>query len=189
MRPSFIRLRALPFAALVALSLPSCGRESRSPGTIGNHDARADHAGGTLAIGHPAPPGVDSARARSTVIAAPQSAALPAPDASPTPVAPGADGAPAASSPGADQAFQPPVLRQKCALVTPPGRHGGVIELELRVNEEGRVDEFRLVGGDRDSLLLGATVECLKVLRFYPARRGGQPVSAWSRQRFTFDSR
>lgn len=186
MRRSSFTPRAAVLAAALAALLAGCGREHRPADTGAGPDARTDRAPGTLAIGHPAPP-ADSARPHAAAIASPStSASLPAPDASPAPVAAGGSAAPA---PAADPSFQPPVLRQKCTLVTPPGRHGGVIELDLRVNQDGRVDEFRLVGGDRDSLLLGATVECLKAMRFYPARRGGQPVSAWSRQRFTFASR
>jgi TonB family protein len=112
------------------------------------------------------------------------------PSAAPSPVP---EAAPPASSPtsatSAGVSFQPPVLRQSGPLQAPPGRTHGQVELELRVNEDGVVDEFRLVGGDMDTLLIRAALDNVRVMRFDPALRGGKPVPAWCRRTFTFGGR
>jgi len=175
---------ALLFLSLAALTA-GCGRESRTRPERSAPDARADAASGSrLAIGTPVSR-ADSARTKPTPIASPSLSALPAPDASPSAAPP--DSAPAANGANAagDQAFQPPILKKNCTLATPPGKHG-MVDLELRVNTEGWIDEFRMVGGDRDTSLVRAALDCVRVMQFYPARRGGQAVEAWYRRRFTF---
>ena len=50
--------------------------------------------------------------------------------------------------------------------------------------KRGVVDQFRWVAGEPDTALIRAALDCVRVMRFYPALRGGVPVVVWCRQRF-----
>ncbi|MGH7742437.1 MAG: energy transducer TonB, partial [Candidatus Eiseniibacteriota bacterium] len=130
-------------------------------------------------IAKPSPGALPAAASPSLPGTPPESASMP--DAGP--LTPGANGGSLAT----DSEFKPPILRRKCRLETPPGHRGGMVELELRVSRGGFIDEFRFAGGDADTALVRAALDCVRMMQFYPAMRGGQPVEAWCLQRFTFD--
>lgn len=179
----------LVLAAVAALLMPGCGRSrGAAGGAAATPDPRADagHAA-VLPIEAPPAPRPDSARTSrsggSAPIARADSAALPGIAGAPSPVP---EAAPSASAPELAAPFTPPVLRQPCSPgVLPGGRHA-TVELELRVNEDGIVDQFRYASGSADTVVIRAALDCVRVLRFDPARRGGQPVPAWCRRTFTF---
>lgn len=83
--------------------------------------------------------------------------------------------------------LQPPWLRDAPPLAVPRGTRAGRVELDVRVDETGRVSDAEWAGGSEDSLLVNAAVRCALGMRFYPARQGGRPVAVWCRQRFDFD--
>ena len=86
-----------------------------------------------------------------------------------------------------DPGLQPPVLRAPGTLALPPGWSGprASVELDVRVDESGRVSDA-LAAGAADPALLEAARACALGMRFYPALRAGQPVAVWCRQRFDF---
>jgi hypothetical protein len=136
-----------------------------------------------LAIGNPRP----QPEARGAIAVAPAPArgvTLPPPDAAPDSVPAGAS-APAA----ADPTFKPPLLRSAPALIEPPGTTRMAIDLDLRVDLDGRVREVRDVDAAVDRAARSAARRCALGMRFYPAQRAGLPVEAWSRRRFEFGAR
>jgi len=88
--------------------------------------------------------------------------------------------------------LMPPVLREAAALTLPvgltgaPGRRLESVVLDVRVSETGEVTDVLAAGGSADSALVEAASACVKRMRFYPARRDGEPVAVWCRQRFDF---
>jgi TonB family protein len=213
MPPSRHCAHALEHALLIVCLSAGCARSRSTNTTVsGTPDPRSDSSrAARLSIGglesvrtdpgslaprpggsRPAPGAASSVAPGAPPNAAPDAAApSPAlPSAAPSPVP---EAAPSASPPGAttspDVSFQPPVLRQSGPLQTPPGRKRGQVELELRVNEDGLVDEFRLVGVEKDTLLIRAALDNVRVMRFDPALRAGKPVPAWCRRTFTFGGR
>jgi hypothetical protein len=189
MRPSrFYLLAVLPALVLALASLvegcgpadrPAAGAATRAP------DPRSDStAAAKLSIAAPPAPQPPRAPGASVTERAPAPPALPAPTPAPVP-----DASPSPQAATLEEKFQPPVLRQAGRLETPPGRTHGQIELELRVNQDGLVDQFRFVAGDEDTLLLRAVLDNVRVMRFDPALRGGKPVPAWCRRTFTFGGR
>ena len=93
---------------------------------------------------------------------------------------------PAAGEQTPDPAFKPPILRTAPALRRPAGAGGGLVTLDLRVEPDGSVGEVRWAGGSADPVAVRAARECAFGMRFYAARRAGEPVSAWCRRRFEF---
>ena len=201
MRHHFPRRGALILGLALAATVAGCDRSrpgAEAPEHVAERapDPRGDStATAKLSIGTPAEP---RPRARGRLpepagsFRAPRvapeprlSPALPSPAPAPVPEA----ASPAPEAVALEEKFEPPVLRQAGRLETPPGRKRGQIELELRVNEDGLVDEFRWVAGDADTLLLRAALDNVRVMRFDPARRGGKPVAAWCRRTFTFGGR
>jgi hypothetical protein len=85
-----------------------------------------------------------------------------------------------------DPGLKPPLLRTPATLEVPAGARRGFVELDVQVDEGGRVSGVRWVGGSVDSAQVGAATRCALAMLFYPARRGGRPVSVWCRQRFDF---
>jgi hypothetical protein len=82
----------------------------------------------------------------------------------------------------------PPVLREAVPLSLPPGgppRRFESVELDVRVDEHGVVTDVVADPG-ADPGLVEAASACARAMRFYPARRGGEPVAVWCRQRFDF---
>jgi TonB family protein len=185
-----VLLLALAGAAVVLT--PGCGRSrGAAGGSASAPDPRADAGrGGALPIEAPAAPRSDSARIgrtrAATLISAADSAALPRVAGAPSPVP---EAAPSANAPEFAESFTPPVLRQPCSPGTLPGGRHATVELELRVNEDGVVDQFRYASGNADTVVIRAALDCVRVLRFDPARRGGKPVPAWCRRTFTFPGR
>ena len=84
-----------------------------------------------------------------------------------------------------DPDLKPPILREPSPLHAPAGARG-VVEIDVRVDEEGRVSDALWAGGSSDSALVLAATECAAAMRFYPALRAGAPVAVWCRQRFDF---
>jgi protein TonB len=68
-----------------------------------------------------------------------------------------------------------------------PGHSGGLtVELDVHVDETGRVSDVQWASGSRDTALVRAATECAAAMHFRPATRGGRPVEVWCRQRFDF---
>lgn len=92
-----------------------------------------------------------------------------------------------------DGDLKPPILRERAPLVLPSlaaRRERSVsVELEVRVDEAGNVTDVRWAGGGADSALVGAALDCVARMRFFPALRAGRPVAVWCRQRFDFGAR
>jgi TonB family protein len=87
-----------------------------------------------------------------------------------------------------DSGLKPPLLRVPGVLKLPSGWRDerGNVELDVRVDESGRVSDAAWAGGSTDTALVAAARLCALGMRFYPALRAGQPVSVWCRQRFDF---
>lgn len=84
-----------------------------------------------------------------------------------------------------DENLKPPILRVGVALRVPRGARG-VVELDVRVAEDGSVSDALWAGGSSDSTLIEPAVAAALAMRFYPALQGGRPVAVWCRQRFDF---
>ena len=82
--------------------------------------------------------------------------------------------------------LEPPIPRNVGVLRTPPGRRGGRVDLDVRVDQMGDVIQTRWAGGDSDSARVRAAIECARSMTFYPALLHGRPVEVWCRQRFEF---
>src|SRR5258706_2162217 len=85
-----------------------------------------------------------------------------------------------------DPDLKPPLLRAPGRLVVPPHRQPAVVELDVRVAEDGSTSDALWAGGSNDSALVPAATHCALEMRFYPALREGRPVAGWCRQRFEF---
>lgn len=195
--------RALAGAALlvVALAVGCAPRASEPPAgepPAGEPPARAPLAvdvfadtgrGGVLPVPPPgAPPRASVWLERVTPVritpAAPGD--VPAPDAAPETLASRAE---PRTAPPADEELKPPLLRGRGTLVVPRGARDAVVELDVRVDEQGRVSDAIWVGGSEDSSLVSAATECALGMTFYPALQSGRPVAVWCRQQFRFGGR
>jgi hypothetical protein len=109
--------------------------------------------------------------------------APPLPEALPDSLPPPEDSPPALA---VDPGLQPPVLRAPGSLQLPPGWSGppASVELDVRVEESGRVSDALPAAGDGDPALVEAASRCALGMRFYPALQAGRPVAVWCRQRF-----
>jgi TonB family protein len=86
-----------------------------------------------------------------------------------------------------DPSLRPPIPRRPASIRLPSGRHRAAsVELEVRVDESGRVTDAIWAGGSADTALVSAAVECARSMAFFPAHRAGVPVAVWCRQRFDF---
>ena len=96
-----------------------------------------------------------------------------------------------ASAPGVppvlevDEHLRPPIARERSPLAVPPGARG-TVDLDVRVDEHGRVTEAQWAGGSAVPQLVRAATACARAMRFYPAVRAGRPVAVWCRERFEF---
>ena len=99
------------------------------------------------------------------------------------------DSIPPAPPAAPDDALRPPLLRSAAPLVGPIGAPHGSVELDVRVDEAGRVTDARPASGPADARWIAAARGCALAMRFYPALRGGRPVAVWCRQRFEFGAR
>lgn len=109
-------------------------------------------------------------------------AAIPPPEPVTEPPSPGAP-------PGltVDPGLKPPIPRTVAALrLRTPARNPASVELDVRVDETGRVAEARWAGGSGDSGLVRVAIESARGMLYHPALRGGRPVAVWCRQRFDF---
>jgi hypothetical protein len=84
-----------------------------------------------------------------------------------------------------DDDLKPPIPRTRAALVV-PAHARGFVELDVRVDEEGRVSDALWAAGSQEPALVRAATDCALEMRFYPALRVGRPVAVWCRQRFDF---
>jgi hypothetical protein len=89
-------------------------------------------------------------------------------------------------TPAADDELKPPLLRGRGTLVVPRGAGDAVVELDVRVDEQGRVSDALWAAGSEDSALVRAATDCALGMTFYPALQAGRPVAVWCRQRFDF---
>lgn len=180
---------------LVALSLAGCGRRPAPPQT-----SRARLEPVVLAVhvfadsGHTyalptAPRESLEAHGVGLVIVgvAPARAGLselpvPTPEAAPPPA-----GTEAEIVPAPDDALKPPIARTAARLRLPRGvPRRGWVELDVRVDEAGRVSDALVAASDADSAAVALAIESALDLRFYPALQSGRPVAVWCRQRFEF---
>jgi TonB family protein len=183
-------LPALPAALgllLVLLPAAGCGRRpARSPERAGYVVALPVHVMADTGRGQRLPVHVPVAARLWLASVTPSRAALP----SPVPPAPLPDSSPPLEdSPPAlavDPGLKPPVLREPALLALAPGARGarGRVELDVRVDETGRVSDALWAAGSADSSLIDAARRCALGMRFYPALRAGRPVAVWCRQRF-----
>jgi TonB family protein len=138
--------------------------------------------GGTLRIVAP-----DAPPARASVWLArvsPARSTPPLPTAEATPeTLPGSFSAPPALA--IDEGLKPPLPRSRAPLAVPKGAQG-LVELDVRVDEQGRVTDALWAGGSADSTLVRAATACARNMRFYPALRAGRAVAVWCRQQFVF---
>ena len=84
-----------------------------------------------------------------------------------------------------DEGLKPPLPRARTPLAV-PARARGFVELDVRVDQEGRVSDALWAGGSEEPPLVRAATDCALGMRFYPALRAGRPVAVWCRQRFDF---
>ena len=84
--------------------------------------------------------------------------------------------------------LKPPILRTPAALHVPAARarHAAVVELDVRVDEEGNVSDALWAGGSSDSALVSSATESALAMRFFPALQAGRAIAVWCRQRFDF---
>ena len=184
-------------AALVPLALAAlgCGRAQPTerrpyalPVSVHADLGRAQ----TLRI---APPGADSTHAAVWLTrvsparvapARPGALEVPAPDAAPDTLT---SEIPPPPPLAVDENLKPPIPRTGGRLDVPSRAPRGVVELDVRVDEEGRVSDALWAAGSEDSSLVRAATECALGMNFYPALRAGRPVAVWCRQRFDFGGR
>ena len=173
---------------LVAFA-PGCARERRAASQPLALSVRAAADTGTMDRLEIRPPRPARAWLARVMPAPPGAIRAPLPDAAPDTVMPESPAAPVLEVvPG----LLPPVLRGVASLALPaglPGAHArGFVSvlLDVRVSETGEVTDVLAAGGDADSALAAAASACVQRMRFYPARRAGEPVAVWCRQRFDF---
>lgn len=88
-----------------------------------------------------------------------------------------------------DDDLKPPLLRRAAPLHVPGRVRAVSVELDVRVDEEGRVSDALWAGGADDSALVRAATDCALAMEFFPALQGGRRVAVWCRQRFDFGRR
>jgi len=86
-----------------------------------------------------------------------------------------------------DPGLRPPIPKRPARIRPLAGvREPASVELEVRVDDQGRVTEAIWAGGTRDAAFVDAAIACARTMEFFPAYRGGVPVAVWCRQRFEF---
>lgn len=88
-----------------------------------------------------------------------------------------------------DEDLRPPILRRSEPLRLPAGARPASVELDVRVDEEGRVSDAEWAGGSAEPALVRAATDCALAMEFFPAVQGGRRVAVWCRQRFDFARR
>ncbi len=180
---------ALALMALPVLAEAGCGRErptaDRSyalPVEVFADTGRVE----TLRVVPPAAPPRQAAVWLARVSPArPASLEPPAPEATAETLAVPLPAPPALA---VDGGLKPPLPRARAPLAV-PAHARGLVELDVRVDEAGRVTEALWAGGSEDPALVRAATDCALGMRFYPALRAGRPVAVWCRQRYDFGGR
>ncbi len=186
---SLLRIAVALCSALACALAAGCARERPAParGPMGLAvDVRADTSDRvTLHVAPPAARVWVSNVSPTRLVPAPPSPVPPAPAAEPDTarLVEAADPPPALA---VDEGLKPPLLRVAAPLTVPPGTGRARVELDVNVDEEGRVTDVEWADGTRDSALVRAARRCAYAMRFFPAERAGRPVAVWCRQRFEF---
>jgi TonB family protein len=181
------RAAALTLIAVLAGTAAGCGRERATaparrsiPVDVFADTGRA----GRLAVKPPATSAsVWMDRVSQTRVAPAGALSTPEPEAPPETLR--SDVAPARGL-AVDEDLKPPIPRERGALVVPPHAPSGSVELDVRVDEAGRVSDAIWAAGSEDSTLVRAATDCALAMRFFPALQAGRPVAVWCRQRFEF---
>jgi TonB family protein len=181
-------MRNYPSLLVLALLLAGCGRGAAKPAAslprVLPLEVLADRApDASLTPGRmeslrvtPEPPRLVLLRV------APGRGAIAAPPPDAAPAEPPASAAPAPSPPSDDRLL-PPVPRGGTRLQL-AGARGRWVELDVRVDEDGRVSVAEFAGGDADTALVRSAIAAARGTRWYPAQQGGHAVAVWCRQRF-----
>lgn len=175
-------------SALV-LCLPGCAREHPARTQALALSVRAGADTGRMEHLEIRPPRPARAWLAGVTPARPGAISAPLPEAAPDTLLPEAPSPPVLQ---VEPGLLPPVLREAATLTLPAGLTGvrdhrfESVMLDVRVSETGEVTDVLGAGGSADSALVEAASACVKRMRFYPARRGGEPVAVWCRQRFDF---
>ncbi len=97
----------------------------------------------------------------------------------PPPAEPGAE--PAAAEAAVELAsLKPPIARGLPRVVL--GGRGGLVTLDVRVDEHGEVSDVELVESGADSLAVAAALAAASEIRYHPALLGERRVAVWCRQ-------
>ncbi|MFM7231859.1 MAG: TonB family protein [bacterium] len=186
MKPA--RLSTRPFVTVLAL-LAGCTPAERPSerATADSVSARAIAADAPVSLALPAPGPFALervARTRAGLAEAPPLSVEPAPAPALDPAPPEAAPAPPPDVPleatRPPAGLQPPIARGWPA--EPRGGRGGVIALDVRVDEDGTVSDVEVVTVAGDSLAVEAAVAAAFATRYHPARLDGRTVAVWARQ-------
>lgn len=186
-RPRVALARVLLSA--LALCLAGCGRDHRSASHALALSVRASADTGSMEHLQIPPPRPARAWLARVTPAPPGTFFAPLPGAAPDTLLPESAAPPVLE---VEVGLMPPVLREAAPLSLPVGPAGPrarrfeTVVLDVRVSETGQVTDVLRAGGGADSALAEAVSACVRRMRFYPARRGGEPVAVWCRQRFDF---
>jgi len=183
-----------PLAAALALALAAgCGGgapaarrappRTPAPGALAVRVLADSGRSTTLPVVAPPPVAVSLARVTPAAASPP---VAPLPDAAPDSPAAAPPVTPTAAAGTAGERLLAPILRRPGTLVVPPGARGGVVELDVLVDESGRVADVRVAAGAADTARVAAARRCAAAMEFYPARLGDRAVAVWCRQRFEF---
>lgn len=186
LRPSRPRPARALACGLVSLMLAACAREA---------DRASDPQAGAP---YPLPVDARADTGAATTLAAPPRAWLARVGIAPAPIARAGDDGPALpvpepaappapEAPGleVDDDLKPPIPRTRAPLIVPRAA-SGIVEVDVRVDEAGRVTDVEWAGGVSDSALVAAAIACAEAMTFYPAQQAGRAVAVWCRQRFDF---
>jgi TonB family protein len=175
--------------SVLVLSLPGCAREHRTASQALALSVRASADTGRMERLEIRPPRPARAWLARVTPAPPGAFHAPLPEAEPDTLVPEVATPPVLE---VEPGLMPPLLRDAAALTLPAGLPGArerrfeSVLLDVRVSEAGVVTDVLAAGGSTDSALVEAATACAERMRFYPARRGGEPVAVWCRQRFDF---
>jgi protein TonB len=91
----------------------------------------------------------------------------------------------------AEDSFRPPEILDREEPVYPSRARkrgeGGVIELKVLVNEQGRVVRVMIVSGIPGSELEARAIDAALRSTYRPATEDGESVEAWTTERFVFE--
>jgi hypothetical protein len=194
-RPARHNRRFATFIAiLLALLAASCGRDSGRQGVAANSKAGSPmelpvrvlaDTGRSQAL-RVAPPHEVSVWVARVSPSRPRAVAMPPPTEAPDTLI--ASDLPPPPALEVDPDLKPPILRTPAALHLPSARARipEMVELDVRVDEEGSVSDALWAGGSADSARVAAAIESALAMRFFPALKAGRPIAVWCRHRFDF---